>query len=116
MHAWLVPYGKTSLEYPSPLSLTGKFVDDGGVDEEHILGAGHMHQVWRQRRDVADNADRVEANGPAFLENQHYSNAVCYQGHQFSYNRKSGQHDIVTRNTGHWGPNVYPGCGAVRAG
>lgn len=46
-------------------------------------------------------------------------NSVCYQGHQFIYRQKPGgvgDHDAVIQNTGHLGPDVYPGVGRVRAG
>ena len=51
-----------------------------------------------------------------------------YQGHQFWWKehreqagtaeggRAFGSYTGVTTNTGHWGKNVYPGCGRVRNG
>jgi hypothetical protein len=50
------------------------------------------------------------------------ANTVCFQGHQFSWCRTgsgidgSGGYTNVTANTGHFGPDVYPGCGMVRRG
>jgi hypothetical protein len=114
LHAWIVPYGETSTVYPNPISMTGSF---GTSQKAAIEGAGHFHDAWAMKPDVARRADAFETpDSPEFLENLNTLNVVCYQGHQFSYNRKTFAHDRVTRNTGHWGPNVYPGCAAVRAG
>jgi len=45
------------------------------------------------------------------------TNTVCFQGHQSLYNPSNGgMFDIIIKNTGHWGPNVYPGVGKVRNG
>jgi hypothetical protein len=43
-------------------------------------------------------------------------NTVCFRGHSLSYDPKTKAHTKITINTGHWGPNVYPGCRAVRNG
>lgn len=116
MHVWVVPYDNNGkAEYQSPMDLTGRFANSSS--DLHIHGAGHYHGAWASRRDVRENTDRFAADGTVFTENQmDRLNTVCYHGHQFSYNRHSGSHDVVKRNTGHWGPNVYPGCGVVRNG
>lgn len=113
MHVWLTSYNQTN--FPSPISLTGSF-DDDPPGTQHIEGAGQYHQKWRNTQDLRDPAQIMDPE-KEFLENtMNERNTVCYQGHQFTYDVKSGHHDRVTRNTGHWGPNVYPGCGVVRAG
>lgn len=43
-------------------------------------------------------------------------NGLCFRGSERHYNLVSGQYDMVHHNTGHWGPNVYDGCGSVRLG
>ena len=40
-------------------------------------------------------------------------NTVCFQGMQLDQDAKN-QFTVITQNTGHWGPNVYPGVRAVR--
>ena len=35
---------------------------------------------------------------------------------QAMYNPNTKNYDLVSQNTGHWGPRVYPGCAKVRAG
>ena len=43
------------------------------------------------------------------------TNAFMFEGCSRRAN-KDGEFTRVTVNTGHWGPNVYDGCGAVRRG
>jgi len=43
-------------------------------------------------------------------------NFVCFQGVQFRYNSKSETWGDATIEQGHFGPDVYPGCGKVRKG
>jgi hypothetical protein len=51
-----------------------------------------------------------------FLAPIRHLNTVCFRGHSLSYDTKTDGHTKITINTGHWGPNVYPGCRAVRNG
>ena len=46
-----------------------------------------------------------------FLTDMRSINTVCYRGMQLDANK-----NVVSLNTGHWGPNVYPGVLAVRRG
>ena len=43
-------------------------------------------------------------------------NHVCWKGAVRRYNEASTQYDIEEVSTGHWGTNVYDGCGDVRRG
>jgi hypothetical protein len=43
-------------------------------------------------------------------------NGVCFRGAQKRYHKDTGDWKTHTVNTGHWGPNVYDGCGMVRMG
>ena len=45
-----------------------------------------------------------------------HHNHVCWRGAVQHYNNKSGDFTDVEPSTGHWGPNVYDGCGDVRRG
>lgn len=115
MHAWITSYQQQN--FPSPMCLTGRFADDKASSGDHILGAAHYHEWWREHH--GENQDPTAFTDPEhpFLENvMDRRNTVCYQGHQFTYSRQTKEHTMVQRNTGHWGPNVYPGCGVVRAG
>ena len=41
---------------------------------------------------------------------------MCFRGAQKRYHKDTGDWKTHTVNTGHWGPNVYDGCGMVRMG
>lgn len=68
-----------------------------------------MFALATQQRDLSTHDD-------VFRNATRDVNTVCYQGHQFTYDINRKAHSAVTVNTGHWGPNVYPGCGRARAG
>ena len=62
--------------------------------------------------------DRLQNYGATdqFLAPVRHLNTVCFRGHQLSYDKNKKAFSKITLNTGHWGPNVYPGCRAVRNG
>jgi hypothetical protein len=62
--------------------------------------------------------DRLQNYGDEeqFLSPVRHLNTICFQGHQLSYDAKKEGFTKLTMNTGHWGPNVYPGCRSVRNG
>ena len=43
-------------------------------------------------------------------------NHVCWKGAVRRYNDATAQYDVEEISTGHWGTNVYDGCGDVRRG
>ena len=101
--------------YPSPLSMAGNWSGENG--KSHIRGADYdvFRGRWRSHKD--DDTDKITDPTSSFLLNDvNHKNIVCFQGHQFNYDVEKNTFTVVTRNTGHWGPNVYPGCGAVRDG
>lgn len=56
-----------------------------------------------------------QAEGNLFLRASTPLNTVCFRGMQ--YTQKTGEKARLTQlNTGHWGKNVYAGCGAHRTG
>lgn len=107
----IVPGGET-LNLPNPLDITGNF--NGGGDDtakNHYTGAKAYVKAFNLEEHQKD------LNEPdVFLERIQHENTICYRGHQFSYDLNTKAHTAVTVNTGHWGENVYPGCGKVRAG
>ena len=62
--------------------------------------------------------DRLQDYGVEgqFLSPIRHLNTICFQGHQLQYDKKKEGFTKITVNTGHWGPNVYPGCRSVRNG
>jgi hypothetical protein len=51
-----------------------------------------------------------------FSEGNPKTNTICFQGHQGIYNHATGNLDRIITEKGHWGPNVYAGCGQSRKG
>jgi hypothetical protein len=79
--------------------------------------AREVRRAFKTNQYAHDYDEDEEADGVnTFRVGRRSMNTVCFQGHQFSYNVNGGVHNVVTVNTGHWGPNVYPGVGRVRAG
>ena len=81
--------------------------DAAYMDAAYVSDLFNLHQYSRNRQDPASEP---------FVEFEQTQNTIVFRGHQFSYCPTTKQHTAVTINTGHWGPNVYPGCGRVRAG
>ncbi len=116
---WLVASKDGTIERPqNPLDITGHYnnntldannstVDD---DKPHYTGAIEYAKTLGFNR--LQNYDQDEQ----FLSPMRHLNTVCFQGHQLSWDSEKKSFGRVTTNTGHWGPNVYPGCRAVRNG
>lgn len=122
----VIPYG-TADRLPNPMSLEAhhrwRWDADRGIPRPgRKMGEGEQTAAFlgglkvskdfkfNQYGTMHDNKNTV------FQEFERHQNTIVYRGHQFSYCPTTKQHTAVTVNTGHWGPNVYPGCGRVRAG
>lgn len=103
----------------NPLDITGLYnsqtldVNNSTLDnsQEHFPFAGMYSQFL--------GFDALQTYGDAdqrFLSPMRSLNTVCFQGHQLSYDSETKKFSKITVNTGMWGPNVYPGCRAVRNG
>lgn len=108
--------GKVSVQ--NPLDISGHYnahtldANNSTVDdvEPHYEGAEDYASTLGFDR--LQNYDQNEQ----FLSPMRHLNTVCFQGHQLSFDSEKKTFAKVTTNTGHWGPNVYPGCRAVRNG
>ena len=106
------------LNIANPLDITG-FYNPQTLDEnnsqldntkEHYPGAsGYASGLQFDRLQNYGSPDQ-------FLSPMRNLNTVCFQGHQLNFNKDSKKHSDIVINTGHWGPNVYPGCRSVRNG
>ena len=106
-----IPY---DFEVPNPLSLTGDLAampTVGFDDNGHPAGWFPGAQVLARHFKFNHNS-----GGGDFLTDVNLSNTVCFEGCSKHYNAADRKHTDVVVNTGHWGPNVYDGCGAVRNG
>ena len=107
--AHIVPYGSTD-RLQACLSVTGKMEHHG------------LHVSDREGEDFTGTAvtsEYVHTGETKIVdleEDDLRINGLCFRGSERHYNPVSGQYDDVHHNTGHWGPNVYDGCGSVRLG
>lgn len=57
------------------------------------------------------------AEGNLFLKSMMPINTVCFRGHTYRRVKNNNEQWKLTQNgRGHWGANIYPGCGAHRTG
>jgi len=114
-----IPSDGAKIKMPqNPLDITGHYnnqtldANNSTVDdaEEHYAFAGRYADALHFNR--LQNYDHDEQ----FLSPMRHLNTICFQGHQLSWDSERKSFAKVTTNTGHWGPNVYPGCRAVRNG
>jgi hypothetical protein len=103
----------------NPLDLTGHYGDailndqnsDLNNDIEHYPHAGTLAKKY-----FFGELGNLVGMDDRFLAPLRHLNTICFRGHSLSYDTKTKQHSKITINTGHWGPNVYPGCRSVRNG
>ena len=112
---------KMGNKLPNPLDATGAFNSSyeqnrGNKDTELHFPKACGNALLAKFPSFMDDQADLSTNQDLFLERMHSVNTVCYRGHQFSYDIGTQKMSAVTVNTGHWGPNVYPGCGRARAG
>ena len=113
----LAPYQRT--QYKNPIDITGfhqrdlKDLDDGGANPiPHYPTAKFYSKMWNW----SNGNDPAGGGAPNYTADIERLNTLVYQGHQAMYNPQTMSLTKVIPNTGHWGRNVYPGCGKVRAG
>lgn len=119
LFAFIVPYNEHAKS--NPMRLFSESEVDPHVRPEHRFGrtmTGGLY--YREKLNVNHNM-RVGGDQFTTLSEQNDSNDITYQGHQFFWkeHRESGVNGSYTGcivNTGHWGRDVYPGCGRVRNG
>ena len=110
-------YGKYSLQ--NPLDLSGGYNARTLDTNNSQLDDSNSHYPGADVYAEALGFDRLQVYGSPdenFLSPVRHLNTVCFQGHQLEYDSKKESFTKITLNTGHWGPNVYPGCRAVRNG
>ena len=79
-------------------------------DQPHYPNAAEISKLYRFDEFNDHTSDE------RFLAPIRSLNTICFKGHCLSYDPKTDGHTKITINTGHWGPNVYPGCRSVRYG
>jgi hypothetical protein len=111
-----IPAGSPKIE--NPLDLTGSYGPTILNDQNSDLEGRGPHYPNADAITKKYGFDQLSAftSDDRFLAPIRSLNTVCFRGHSLSYDNKSKAHTKITINTGHWGPNVYPGCRAVRNG
>lgn len=111
-----IPAESTKIE--NPLDLTGFY--GPGILNDQNSELENQEPLYPNAKEIttAYGFDQLSAfvSDARFLAPIRSLNTVCFRGHSLSYDKKSKAHTKITINTGHWGPNVYPGCRAVRNG
>lgn len=111
-----IPAGEYSLA--NPLDITGRYNPQTLDMNNSTIDNSTNHYPNAPAYARALGFDRLQnyGNNDQFLSPMRHLNTVCFQGHQLAYDPKKESFTKITLNTGHWGPNVYPGCRAVRNG
>lgn len=101
----------------NPLDITGHYNPQTLDQTNTQLDDSREHYPYASEYAQALNFNVLQNYGSsdAFLSPLRHLNTVCFQGHQVAKG-PDGKFDKITINTGHWGPNVYAGCRAVRNG
>jgi len=103
----------------NPLDLTGFYGSNILNDQNSNLTDDKPHYpMAEQLSDLYQFGQYSNYTGgeDAFLAPIRHLNTICFRGHTITWSQAKESHTAITLNTGHWGPNVYPGCRAVRNG
>lgn len=111
-----IPAGNHSIK--NPLDMTGGYSAQTLDMNNTTLDNSGEHYPFDKVYSTALQFDRLQNYGreEQFLSPMRHLNTICFRGHSLSYDPKRQTFSKITLNTGHWGPNVYPGCRAVRNG
>jgi len=110
----LVPYCCSEMQ--NPIDVTGQLPSNMVAPGSGEGGSGgYPNAAFLKNRFNLRSPMEAAASEPEYFQARGL-NTICWQGHQVMFNPATNSHDLVVTNTGHWGPNVYPGCGAVRKG
>lgn len=115
---WIPGSGGKVAKPQNPLDITGSYNNNTLDANNSTLDDNEPHYPNAAAYARALGFDRLQNydQDEQFLSPMRHLNTVCFQGHQLSWDSEKKTYSRVTVNTGHWGPNVYPGCRAVRNG
>lgn len=107
--AMLVPAEtREHMEPINPIDVRGKHKMYSDKEASHYVGSS----FYNRYHDFEELEDSHSTN--EMVDDVTHMNTTCYLGHYMFWGGKS--YDKVNVNTGHWGKDVYPGCGKVRNG
>ena len=104
------------------IDITGRFAPSvyetfrGGQTEdfaeEHYQGSRTVYNALDMKKVDLYKVQETDE----YLSRVKRMNTVCFRGMEMRFDAKSDQFVPTQLNTGHWGPNVYPGVKKVRMG
>ena len=109
----MIPHG---YKLDATLSVVGNLEDHGLPAIEGKDGAYGTEAVMRALIDTNTLNPAPTTVFESVDDGETGMNAVCFRGAEFGYSKKTGTFTQRRQNTGHWGANVYDGCGMVRMG
>jgi hypothetical protein len=115
---WIANPEEGEVDIQNPLDITGSYSNDIlDLNNSQLEEKPH----YPNARDISeylgfDNLQNYGRPNEQFLAPVRHLNTTCFQGCQLNYDKSTKKHTDLIVNTGHWGPNVYPGCRAVRNG
>lgn len=116
--ALAVPTGWRSRDHMLDLSghFDSRIVKNARQEDAHYPTAGAYSSFWgwkytHEERELHPTYFSVDF----FRRLTEQYNMLCMRGYSATKD-KDGKFTHVQINKGHWGPNVYPGCGKVRRG
>ena len=109
-----------NIPVPMNWDRSSKFIDITGVLDARLEASAEANAIasypnsylfadhwnWQNQRTVKEALSYSELS-PTM-------NTLCFQLHQGSYNQVDKKLTCIQKEQGHWGSNVYPGCGLVR--
>jgi len=116
---WINADQEKGIQIFNPLDITGHYSAQTLDLTNAQLNVNDKHYPDADKYSDVLGFDRLQVYGAPeenFLSPVRHLNTVCFQGHQMSYDPIRKSFTNLTLNTGHWGPNVYPGCRGVRSG
>lgn len=117
---FFVPYAEKT--FPNPLDIAGRHYTEfeyGLYNVNNRHEALHYSTAYRYNDYYSiytRNSALDELMVPTVIPDDVQVNRTCWMGAQYFMNRATNKFDIEIKNTGHWGPHVYAGVGAVRQG
>ncbi len=102
----------------NPLDITGRYSNQvldarNSTVQDNI---DHYPNARKYSDILGFNQLQNYGNADEFLAPVRHLNTICFKGHQMSFDKNKKTFSKISINTGHWGPNVYPGCRSVRNG
>ena len=115
---WIPTKDGEKLKIENPLDITGHYSNQVlDLTNTTLPGSGeHYPNADKYTEGLGFNLLQNYGEADNFLAPIRHLNTICFKGHQMSYDKVKGTYSKISINTGHWGPNVYPGCRSVRNG